>query len=132
MFERHEMEHAFSRACAKTGNRIAARITIMAITTRSSIRVKPRRLWFLGLPPQARGPTGCGAGCGQAKAETATCGPLTPGGRDARVVGSDQRSGQAGCGGGVGGWGAAEGGAGDGAKRTAMLTGSAATPMLGG
>jgi len=27
-------------ACAKTGKRIAARIAIMAITTRSSIRVK--------------------------------------------------------------------------------------------
>src|SRR5437870_1266474 len=33
-------ERAFSRAWAKTGKRIAARIAIMAITTRSSIRVK--------------------------------------------------------------------------------------------
>jgi hypothetical protein len=31
---------AFSRALANTGNRIAARIAIMAITTKSSIRVK--------------------------------------------------------------------------------------------
>src|SRR5438876_5770693 len=30
---------AFSRACAKTGKRIAARIAMIAITTRSSIRV---------------------------------------------------------------------------------------------
>src|SRR5579883_3104721 len=41
MLERQEMERAFSRACAKTGKRIAARIAIMAITTSSSIRVKP-------------------------------------------------------------------------------------------
>src|SRR5713101_2609933 len=33
---------AFSRAWAKTGNRIAARMAIIAITTSSSIRVKPR------------------------------------------------------------------------------------------
>src|SRR5437660_7824854 len=34
---------AFSRACANTGNRIAARIAMMAITTSSSISVKPYR-----------------------------------------------------------------------------------------
>src|SRR5438552_8332112 len=34
---------AFSRAWAKTGKRMAARIAIIAITTRSSIRVKPPR-----------------------------------------------------------------------------------------
>src|ERR1051326_7688013 len=34
---------AFSRAWAKTGNRIAARIAIMAMTTSSSISVNPRR-----------------------------------------------------------------------------------------
>src|SRR6266487_3475693 len=34
---------AFSRAWAKTGNRIAARIAMIAITTSSSIRVKPLR-----------------------------------------------------------------------------------------
>jgi hypothetical protein len=31
---------AFSRALAKTGNRIAARIAIIAMTTKSSISVK--------------------------------------------------------------------------------------------
>src|SRR5437667_10379324 len=41
---------ALSRAWAKTGNRIAARIAMMAITTSSSIRVKPRR--------HVRGPIG--------------------------------------------------------------------------
>src|SRR6478672_8269684 len=34
---------AFSRALANTGNRIAARMAIMAMTTKSSIRVKPAR-----------------------------------------------------------------------------------------
>src|SRR3989442_3592537 len=33
---------ACSRACAKTGKRIAAKMAIMAITTSSSISVKPR------------------------------------------------------------------------------------------
>src|SRR5690242_19242191 len=36
------MRRACSRACAKTGKRIAARIAMIAITTRSSMRVKPR------------------------------------------------------------------------------------------
>src|SRR2546429_9911086 len=36
----HIAWRAFSRACAKTGNRIEARIAIMAMTTSSSIRVK--------------------------------------------------------------------------------------------
>jgi hypothetical protein len=40
MLERSEMARAFERACAKTGNRIAARIAIIAITARSSISVK--------------------------------------------------------------------------------------------
>ncbi len=35
---------AFSRAFAKTGNRMAARIAMIAMTTSSSIRVKPLRL----------------------------------------------------------------------------------------
>ena len=34
---------AASRACAKTGNKMAARIAMMAITTKSSIRVKAER-----------------------------------------------------------------------------------------
>src|SRR5258708_37752410 len=40
---------AFSRAWANTGKRIAARMAIIAITTSSSIRVKPpvRRIRFL-------------------------------------------------------------------------------------
>jgi hypothetical protein len=32
---------AFSRARAKTGNKIAARMAMMAMTTKSSINVKP-------------------------------------------------------------------------------------------
>src|SRR5579862_4582423 len=36
---------AFSRACAKTGKRIAARIAMIAITTRSSISVKAAPAW---------------------------------------------------------------------------------------
>src|SRR5438128_1711472 len=44
MFERQEAERAFSRACAKTGKRIAARMAIIAMTTSSSISVKPGRL----------------------------------------------------------------------------------------
>src|SRR3954462_5980629 len=42
-FEVQEIWRAFSRALAKTGKRIAARIAIIAITTRSSISVKARR-----------------------------------------------------------------------------------------
>jgi len=44
MFDRHEACRAFSRALAKTGNKIAARIAIIAITTSNSMRVKPRRM----------------------------------------------------------------------------------------
>src|SRR6266705_1636704 len=50
-FERQVVARAFSRAWAKTGNRIAARMAIIAITTRSSIRVKAeelRRLMDIG------------------------------------------------------------------------------------
>jgi hypothetical protein len=36
---------AFSRAWAKTGNRIAARIAMIAITTRSSMSVKADRVF---------------------------------------------------------------------------------------
>src|SRR5262249_5953154 len=36
-------ERAFSRAWAKTGKRIAAKMAMMAMTTSSSIRVKPER-----------------------------------------------------------------------------------------
>src|SRR5438034_11201312 len=43
MFERQLACRAFSRAWAKTGNKIAARIAIIAITTRSSISVKPHQ-----------------------------------------------------------------------------------------
>src|SRR5207247_10198625 len=38
---RHWVDRAFSRACAKTGKRMAARMAIIAITTRSSISVNP-------------------------------------------------------------------------------------------
>src|SRR5262245_43129719 len=41
LLDRQEIVRADSRACANTGKRIAARIAIMAITTRSSMRVKP-------------------------------------------------------------------------------------------
>src|SRR5579871_5958014 len=41
MLETQEMVRACSRALAKTGNRIAARIAMIAITTSSSISVKP-------------------------------------------------------------------------------------------
>jgi hypothetical protein len=40
---------AFSRARAKTGNKMAARIAIMAITTSNSMSVKPQRRVFLGM-----------------------------------------------------------------------------------
>src|SRR4051794_36798343 len=42
MLLRQEILRAFSLAWAKTGNRIAARMAIMAMTTSSSMRVKPR------------------------------------------------------------------------------------------
>jgi hypothetical protein len=41
MFEMHAAWRALARACAKTGNRIAARIAMIAITTKSSMSVKP-------------------------------------------------------------------------------------------
>src|SRR5262245_30504555 len=41
-FERHCVWRAFSRAVAKTGKRRLARMEMIAITTSSSIRVKPR------------------------------------------------------------------------------------------
>src|SRR5438128_1158538 len=41
MFDMQAAIRAFSRAWAKTGKRIAARMAIIAITTRSSISVKP-------------------------------------------------------------------------------------------
>src|SRR5712691_1797125 len=43
MLETQALIRAFSRAWAKTGKRIAASIAMMAITTRSSIRVKAVR-----------------------------------------------------------------------------------------
>src|SRR5437867_2085882 len=44
-FERQVAARAFSRAWAKTGNRIAARMAMIAMTTSSSISVKPD--WYL-------------------------------------------------------------------------------------
>jgi len=41
MFDMQPARRAFSRARAKTGKRIAAHIDIIAITTKSSIKVKP-------------------------------------------------------------------------------------------
>src|SRR5687768_495890 len=43
MFEMQDAARAFSRAWAKTGKRMAARIAMMAMTTSSSISVKPAR-----------------------------------------------------------------------------------------
>src|SRR5690349_4581179 len=43
VFERQADERALSRACAKTGKRMAARMAIIAMTTRSSINVNPDR-----------------------------------------------------------------------------------------
>src|SRR5690242_15920003 len=42
MLEMQAVCRAFSRAWAKTGKRIAARIAIIAMTTSNSIKVKPR------------------------------------------------------------------------------------------
>src|SRR5437867_2335771 len=51
--ERQVACRAFSRACAKTGKRIAARMAIMAITTSSPISVKPvRRLIGTSTAPE--------------------------------------------------------------------------------
>src|SRR5712692_7102128 len=41
LLDRQEAARALSRAWAKTGNRIAAKMAIMAITTSSSMRVNP-------------------------------------------------------------------------------------------
>src|SRR5689334_25158699 len=41
--ERQLIARAFARAWAKTGKRIAAKIAMIAITTSSSIKVKPAR-----------------------------------------------------------------------------------------
>src|SRR5918911_4175453 len=40
---------AFSRAWAKTGNRMAARMAMMAITTSNSMRVKPSLFFIIDL-----------------------------------------------------------------------------------
>src|SRR5687767_4307337 len=50
MLERQAVCRAFDRAWAKTGKRMAARMAIIAITTSSSIRVKPALgAWRLAL-----------------------------------------------------------------------------------
>src|SRR5437016_3678721 len=51
--ERQAVDRACSRAWAKTGNRMAAKMAIMAMTTSSSISVKPDR-FFMGWPPSAQ------------------------------------------------------------------------------
>src|SRR5438552_2209810 len=56
LFERQVASRAFSRACANTGNRIAARMAIMAITTSNSMRVNPAR--SLRVPVQSWGTDG--------------------------------------------------------------------------
>src|SRR5262249_37559371 len=52
----HDVCRAFSRTCANTGNRIAAMIAITAITTSSSIKVKPARFRYIGPPPAVQKP----------------------------------------------------------------------------
>jgi len=42
MFDEHLARRAFSRARANTGNRIAARMAMIAMTISSSMSVKPR------------------------------------------------------------------------------------------
>src|SRR5688572_23480150 len=51
-FDRQPVARAFSRAWAKTGKRIAARMAMIAITTSNSIKVKPRAcgLRSIGVP----------------------------------------------------------------------------------
>jgi hypothetical protein len=50
-----EMLRAFSFAPANAGNNIAARIAMIAITTNSSISVKPTIIWLAPLcPPRDR------------------------------------------------------------------------------
>src|SRR5712691_7899467 len=52
--ERQVALRAFSRAWAKTGNRIAARMAMIAMTTRSSMRVKARQRLMVGVLLRAR------------------------------------------------------------------------------
>src|ERR1035437_8564778 len=63
---RHWMRLAFSLAFARAGNNMAARMAIMAMTTSSSIRVKPplRAVTIKLYEPEA-GPAlfACGKGC---------------------------------------------------------------------
>jgi len=47
---RQAMERAFSRACANTGKRIAAKMAMIAITTSSSIKVNARRFRIVLAP----------------------------------------------------------------------------------
>lgn len=48
--ERQLVARPFSRACEKTGNRIPARMAMIATTVRSSINVKPRVAFMRFLP----------------------------------------------------------------------------------
>jgi hypothetical protein len=59
MLDRQETARAFSRACAKTGKRMAARIAMMAITTSSSIRVNALRRLIKGKLLRFKGNTPC-------------------------------------------------------------------------
>ena len=45
----HRMAWALTLAAVSAGNNIAARMAMMAITTRSSISVKPRRCYGTGI-----------------------------------------------------------------------------------
>src|SRR5262245_55624729 len=63
MLERHAELRAFSRAWAKTGNRTAARMAMMAITTSSSISVNAFLLCMV--PPSAQQCIAHGDGAGR-------------------------------------------------------------------
>src|SRR5262249_35292460 len=56
---------ALSRAWAKTGNRIAAKMAMIAITTSSSISVKPKRRCLIFLPFQKLAAAGAARGAGR-------------------------------------------------------------------
>src|SRR6476660_8896228 len=76
LLERQVVWRALSRAWAKTGKRIAARMAIMAITTSSSIKVKPVGCFLRIDPPLGARP-----------AATRSVGPLRLAAAWAAVVG---------------------------------------------
>src|SRR5687768_15327863 len=101
MLLRQEAARAFSRAWAKTGNRMAARIAIIAITTSNSISVKPLR-FIMPSPscawPGGRRPPDFSERLGRAPAHY-RAGPLFKGSRIFRPVsGNNARRRRSHCG----------------------------------